>query len=37
MKQLAEMATKSQREAYEILRQRTAENMEELRNLGKGK
>jgi phasin family protein len=37
MKQLAEMATKSQTEAFEILRKRASENMEELRNIGKTK
>ena len=33
MKHLAEMATKSQTEAYEIVRKRIAENMEELRGM----
>jgi phasin family protein len=37
MKQLAEMATKSQSEAYEIVRKRIGENMEELRNMTKAK
>jgi phasin family protein len=37
MKQLAEMATKSNTEAFEIVRKRIGENMEEMRNMGKGK
>lgn len=37
MKHLAEMATKSQSEAYEVVRQRIAENLEELRNMAKKK
>jgi len=37
MKQLAEMAAKSQTEAFEILRKRAGENMEEMRSLTKGK
>ena len=37
MKHLAEMAAKSQGEAYEIVRKRIAENLEELREMAKGK
>ena len=37
MKHLAEMATKSQSEAYEVVRKRIAENLEELRDMAKGK
>jgi phasin family protein len=37
MRELAEMAAKSQKDAFEIVRQRVDENMEELRKFGKGK
>ena len=37
MRELAEMAAKSQREAFEIVRKRIDENMEEMRKFGKGK
>ena len=37
MRELAEMAAKSQREAFEIVRTRIDENMEEMRKFGKGK
>jgi phasin family protein len=37
MKQLAEMAAKSNTEAFEIVRKRIGENMEEMRGMGKGK
>ncbi|HWY63116.1 MAG TPA: TIGR01841 family phasin [Rhizomicrobium sp.] len=36
MRELAEMAAKSQREAFEVVRKRMAENMEEIRRFGKG-
>ncbi len=37
MRELAEMAAKSQKEAFEIVRKRIDENMEEMRKFGKGK
>ena len=37
MKELAEMAAKSQSEAFEIVRKRIGENMEEMRSVAKGK
>jgi phasin family protein len=36
MRELAEMAAKSQRDAFEIVRKRVDENMEEIRRFGKG-
>ena len=35
MRELAEMATKSQKEAFEVVRKRIEENMEGIRNFGK--
>ena len=35
MRELAEMATKSQKEAFEVVRKRIEENVEGIRNLGK--
>ena len=35
MRELAEMATKSQKEAFEVVRKRIEENVESIRNLGK--
>jgi phasin family protein len=35
MRELAEMATKSQKEAFEVIRKRVEENVEGIRNLGK--
>lgn len=35
MRELAEMATKSQKDAFDIVRKRVEENMESFRNLGK--
>ena len=35
MRELAEMASKSQREAFEVVRKRIEENVEDIRNLGK--
>ena len=37
MRELAEMATKSQKEAFEVVRKRVEENVESIRNLGKGR
>jgi len=37
MRELAEMATKSQKEAFEVVRQRVDENIEHFKKLGKGK
>ena len=37
MRELAEMAAKSQKEAFEVVRKRVDENMEEIRNFGKTK
>ena len=37
MRELAEMATKSQKEAFEVVRRRVDENMERLKNFGKRK
>ena len=37
MRELAEMATKSQKEAIEIVRKRVDENIEHFKKLGKGK
>jgi phasin family protein len=36
MRELAEMAAKTQREAFEVMRKRAEENMEEIRRFGKG-
>ena len=35
MRELAEMATKSQKEAFEVVRKRIEENVEDIRNFGK--
>ena len=35
MRELAEMATKSQKEAFEVIRKRVEENVEGIRNFGK--
>jgi phasin family protein len=35
MRELAEMATKSQREAFDVLRKRLGENMEDIRRFGR--
>ena len=35
MRELAEMATKSQKEAFEVVRKRIEENVEGIRNFGK--
>ena len=35
MRELAEMATKSQKEAFEVVRKRFEENVEDIRNFGK--
>jgi phasin family protein len=35
MRELAEMATKSQKEAFDVVRKRIEENVEDIRNLGK--
>src|SRR6266404_1802907 len=35
MRELAEMATKSQKEAFDVVRKRIEENVEGIRNLGK--
>jgi phasin family protein len=35
MRELAEMATKSQEEAFEVVRKRIEENVEGIRNFGK--
>ena len=37
MRELAEMATKSQKEAFEVVSKRVDENIERLKNFGKGK
>lgn len=37
MRELAEMATKSQKEAVEVVRERVEENIKHFKNLGKGK
>lgn len=37
MRELAEMATKSQKEAIEVVRKRVDENIKHFKNLGKGK
>ena len=37
MRELAEMATESQKEAIEVVRKRVNENIEHFKNLGKGK
>jgi len=37
MRELAEMSTKSQKEAYEVMRKRVDENIEHFKKLGKGK
>jgi phasin family protein len=37
MRELAEIATKSQKEAYEVVRKRVDENIAHFKNLGKGK
>jgi phasin family protein len=37
MRELAEIATKSQMEAYEVVRRRVDENVAHFKNLGKGK
>ena len=37
MRELAEMATKSQKDAFEVVRKRVEENVESIRNLGKGR
>jgi phasin family protein len=37
MRELAEMATKSQKEAFEVVRKQVDDNFEQLKNLGKGK
>jgi phasin family protein len=35
MRELTEMATKSQKEAFEVVRKRIEENVEDIRNFGK--
>ncbi len=37
MRELAEMAAKSQKEAFDVVRKQVDENIEYIRNLGKGK
>ena len=37
MRELAEMAAKSQKQAFEVVRKRVDENVEHFKNLGKGK
>jgi phasin family protein len=35
MRELAEMATKSQKDAFDVVRKRFEDNMESMRNFGK--